>query len=840
MAFTLPGGRVAALQAYHLHIPALGLPGVLSVRQVRVREALGEPYELTLTVTTPHAVDLLAALNGPGTFTVSPVDALGYAAGLSFEEATLTPLRRWAGVVRQIARVALNADEAVHEITLAARVACLADFTDTRLFQNQTIPDVIRAVLQDDLGLLADAFRFNTLGTYPVLEHITQYNESSLAFITRLCETSGLFYYFEQTDTHETVIFADDASHYLSALSAHLYRADAGLESAGRETVKTLEVRARPINARTARLDHNYRNSGGADLIGTQTAPPRQAGLSGRDYRWGSHHKDPAQGRAAAQLAFEIQHARQIQATGEANIVRFAPAQIFRTDGPPDPLAESGWVIVSVEHQAARNHAWVSRFNAIPAQRTYRLAQTTPKPTIAGTLPARITSPSHYRNAYLNEQGLYRVTYLFDQRARDKQWPPAGSSRLMRLARPYAGDTWGLHFPLIDGTEVQVAFQNGDIDRPYIAHALHDQTHPDHVTHANNTRNILRTPQNNKLRLEDRDGAQHIKLSTEYGKSQLNLGHLVDAERQKRGEGFELRTDGWGAVRAAKGLFISADAQPRAQGEQLDMQPALELLRQAEHQMEALNQLAQTAKAQLAELDEQKALHQQTLSALKQPGLLVSAPTGMAWVSGKNLQMSAAQSVTLTAARNAEIGVLKDLTVAAGQMISLFAHRLGMKLFAAKGAVEIQAQSDAMSLHADQDLTLSSVKGEVLVSASKALTLACGGAYIRLADGQITVAGPGALELRNASVLSSGPASLKPAVPGFEQTDLSLDERFILVARGAGDLLARQRYRITLKGGAVDEGVTDEHGRTSLLMSRLSDMGSLELLSEGTSHERER
>ncbi|MEG9868234.1 type VI secretion system Vgr family protein, partial [Klebsiella pneumoniae] len=104
-------------------------------------------------------------------------------------------------------------------------------------------------------------------------------------------------------------------------------------------------------------------------------------------------------------------------------------------------------------------------------------------------------------------------------------------------------------------------------DRPYIAGVLHDSAHGDHVTIRNDKRNVLRTPANNKIRLDDERGKEHIKLSTEYGgKSQLNLGHLVDSDRQPRGEGFELRTDSRGAIRAQKGIFISADGQAQAQG----------------------------------------------------------------------------------------------------------------------------------------------------------------------------------------------------------------------------------------------------------------------------------
>ena len=110
-----------------------------------------------------------------------------------------------------------------------------------------------------------------------------------------------------------------------------------------------------------------------------------------------------------------------------------------------------------------------------------------------------------------------------------------------------------------------VAFHEGDPDRPYIAHALHDSRHPDHVTQANHTRNVIRTPANNKLRMEDKRGEEHVKLSTEYGgKTQLNLGHNVDAQRALRGEGAELRTDDWVAVRGGKGVLITAEMQAEA------------------------------------------------------------------------------------------------------------------------------------------------------------------------------------------------------------------------------------------------------------------------------------
>lgn len=100
--------------------------------------------------------------------------------------------------------------------------------------------------------------------------------------------------------------------------------------------------------------------------------------------------------------------------------------------------------------------------------------------------------------------------------------------------------------------------------------------HVDHVTEANSTRNVIRTAGLNKLRMEDKRGEEHIKLSTEFGgKTQLNLGHNVDASRELRGEGAELRTDRHVSIRGGAGVFITADKQPFAGDKMLSMQEAI-------------------------------------------------------------------------------------------------------------------------------------------------------------------------------------------------------------------------------------------------------------------------
>ena len=276
----------------------------------------------------------------------------------------------------------------------------------------------------------------------------------------------------------------------------------------------------------------------------------------------------PETGNFWARLEHERYLSSQATITGLSTDVSLSPAQVLNitesTSVPTLPASvRNNLLVTAVSFSASRKEALqvVLMATVYSETRCWR-PPLKPRPVISGTLMARVTSPKkNDQYAHLNQSGLYWVK--FDADRDDKQ--QGYESMPVRLARPYGGDTYGIHFPLIQGTEVAVAFHEGDPDRPYIAHALHDSRHPDHVTQANHTRNVIRTPANNKLRMEDKRGEEHVKLSTEYGgKTQLNLGHNVDAQRALRGEGAELRTDDWVAVRGGKGVLITAEMQAEA------------------------------------------------------------------------------------------------------------------------------------------------------------------------------------------------------------------------------------------------------------------------------------
>lgn len=429
-----------------------------------------------------------------------------------------------------------------------------------------------------------------------------------------------------------------------------------------------------------------------------------------------------------------------------------------------------------------------------------------------------VTSPDSDQYGYMDSDGRYRVKMDFDL---NDKWRRGEESLWMRRASVYAGDTYGLHFPLIDGTEVAIAFTGGNPDRPYISHAMHDSRHPEPVTAANHKRNVIRTPANNKLRMDDERGKEHIKIATEYGKTQLNMGHLVNGKREKRGEGFELRTDEWGAIRAGKGLFIGAHAQEKAKGNALSIDAALEQLSAANHQMRSLSEAASAALALAADVQAQQSLLAERIDALKSAVVLLSAPKGIALTSGEHLHASAGKNLALTAGKDVDISAIRRLTMAAGEAFSLFVKKAGIRLFAAKGKVEIQAQGDGLDLIARKGLSIISTEDEIIINAKKKITLNANGTYISLDKCLIELATLGDFKIKSASFDTSGPAARPPTFPNVPNVD-GCSEFFTLSDQKTNQPLANFPYTLSWSGQDIS-GHTDERGNTQAIYTASSE-----------------
>jgi type VI secretion system secreted protein VgrG len=267
-------------------------------------------------------------------------------------------------------------------------------------------------------------------------------------------------------------------------------------------------------------------------------------------------------------------------------------------------------------------------------------------------------------------------------------------------------------------------------------------------------------------------------------------------------------------------LLFLADDQPGGQGQQLDMGAAKGLLERALQQTKALSEAAKAAQAIAADYEKQKALLDGTLDELKKAGILASAPHGIALASGAHLQLSAADTLIATAG-TADISVLKRFTVAAGEVVSLFAQKLGIKLFAARGKVEIQAQSDDMRLMADKDMTITSANGRVTIEAKEELLLKCGGSYIRVTATGIEDGTRGDRTFKAAAFGRQGPTSLAASMNTWEHA--KFDEQYSLTWPFDGTPVRNRGFSIVREDGSVIRGVTDTDGKTGLQKSLFVD-----------------
>ncbi|EMP2053071.1 type VI secretion system tip protein VgrG [Enterobacter kobei] len=717
-------------------------------------EALSRPFRYRIEFTSrDHGISKEMMLMKPGSLTLqAPVDQ-GY--GIKIQQ----PLRVIQGVVTGFERLGTSRDETHYALTLRPRLALLDRSHQNAIYQDLSVPQIVEKILRERHGMRGQDFLFSLTREYPRREQVMQYGENDLHFITRLLGEVGIWFRFT-TDTRlniDVVEFYDGQQGYEKGLTLPSVP-PSGQNSQGVDAVWGMESHHSVVQKQVSTRDYNYRQAT-QDMNAQVDVTRGDTTTYGEAYHYADNyltpgiayerHPAPESGAFYARIRHERYLNGQTQARAITSSPALSPGQVLKVTGGYE-VAEvfaRGVVITAMRSHARRDEDFCIHFDGIPdsADFSFRPEPGT-RPVMAGTLPARVTSTTENDTyGHIDKDGRYRVNMLFDR----DSWEIGFESLWVRQSRPYAGDTYGLHLPLLAGTEVAIGFEDGNPDRPYITGVLHDSAHGDHVTIRNYKRNVLRTPANNKIRLDDERGKEHIKVSTEYGgKSQLNLGHLVDAEKQPRGEGFELRTDSWGAIRAQKGIFISADGQAKAQGQMLEMQPTVSLLKGALNQVTEWGSITQTHHNFSPDADSLRAF---VCGAdnLKEAAILMSAPDGIAAVTPETTLLHSGKGLYLQSLGEVNIASAQRHSVNAEKAISVLARQEGIRLVSAKGPMTLESHADTLSLTSLKDITVQSTQGHLQLTAKNGITIGCGGAYIRLTpQGEIHIHGPGQLSLK--------------------------------------------------------------------------------------------
>lgn len=406
---------------------------------------------------------------------------------------------------------------------------------------------------------------------------------------------------------------------------------------------------------------------------------------------------------------------------------------------------------------------------------------------------------------------------------RDSAW--------VRVASHWASEGWGaISLPRV-GDEVLVDFLGGDPDKPIVIGRVFGGTAPppsfSHTGDLPGNRFLAGIKSKevqgircNQLRLDDTPGQISAQLASEHGHSQLDLGWLTHPRREgegdARGEGAELRSDHSVVLRAARLMLLTTQAMLGATGKQLERDPLLALLEGSEGLLKELGEFAEQHQAMPVDLASHRQLTQE-LNQAEQTGQnaapLIAQYAAGGFVSGtpnSSISYSGRQH-TLAAQQHIQAIAGQHVNIQAGKGMSLFAHQNGMKHIARAGKLDIQAQQDSIGIAADRDVKITASQGDIVIAAKKSLTLLCGGAYIRIADGKIEQGCAGDFTVKAGMHKWDGPAQQEAQLPFFPSAEhtnwLKLD-----LDGYQGAAMAGVPYTLHFADGQTKDGTLDSSG----------------------------
>lgn len=490
-----------------------GLPADLfKVLRFEGKEAISQPFRFEVTLISGN-LDL--DLDG----------ALGRQACLTIEVGTHR--RQVFGVMDALIHERQTpTGGALRRAVLVPRLSALTFSVQNQIYgcdESVSVLDILQAELmgKDTIGpkqetalrLSDQDVEIHLNETYPDRDYIVQFGESDLDFLHRQLEHWGIFYYFDHTGSAEKLIISDSCLHndYLPSGNKTVpYRAPSGLARPDQLCVTDLVRHNRRLPHKVVLRDYNYRTPK-RSLMAENVIDPNGQGIV---TLYGEHFRNEAEGRFLAGIRADEIRCRRAVFSGKATHPGFCPGFLFTLhDHYLSSEFPEDYLLTEVHHRGSQfvpemggaqdsttdAIGYRNSFVALPSTVTFRPERRTPKPRIEGLINAQVEGTDQAIRADLDGEGRYRVRTQFDLSGREK----GRASRLTRKAEPYAGPHHGMHFPLVEGTEVILAHVNGDPDRPIIVGCVPNPSAPSVVNRANTGRNRIRTSSGITVDIED-------------------------------------------------------------------------------------------------------------------------------------------------------------------------------------------------------------------------------------------------------------------------------------------------------------------------------------------------
>ena len=740
------------------------------------------------------------------------------------------------GIVTQAQFLHNEGRIAVYQLTVQSWLYITSLRSDCRYFQDMTVEEVIKKVL-DNYPFIAKfslydrwayikrdvTMQYNE-SDYTFIKRLCQTNGISFHFRHRdgLCEVvfsdaNGAFLdnpspayreidYIDPAHRHDRehiFAFTDKAQLVSGAFASNLYdymqpRAD------------LLTARSMPRQTAQGKYEHYYfhhdqamdveQPNAGGDKTASDTIRDRIQFNQRHRLESITQHARRSQGRGYIRgivtgTSFKLnQHPRQeakdVNKNAEYIVLSssITVQDLAQTTVGTEPVA-GGFTKEVIKRGAPQWHI-ETHFTAQAHNEDIRPDITIPKPRIHGVETARVVGPDAQTaatNHFVDYLGRVRLQFAFDREGQFDQ----GSSIWVRVSEAWAGSHLGSSFLPRIGQELLVSFISGDIDKPVVTGRVHNQLNlppwqrPDQqalsgfrsreLTDGGGNTSAGRS---NHIILDDTVAKIQLQLKSDHHSSSLSLGYITRINNSRgrmdeRGEGFELRTDGNGIIRAAHGLYISTEARHDAAGMTADMREASQRLQGGMTQHEGIanfaasnnaqqsgdqDRVAGALKIQHTEIQGGTASQAAPFPEFAEPHLVVASPAGIATTSAHSTHIQADEHIALTSNGHTSVAATQSFFASALRSIRLFALKEGMKLFSAQENIDIAALSKSITLLAK--LNIEQTANRIVITAKEEVVINGGGSYAVYNAGGITEGTNGAHVVHAAEHSHAGPKNM--------------------------------------------------------------------------------
>ncbi|OUY08271.1 type VI secretion system Vgr family protein [Acinetobacter populi] len=767
----------------------------------------------------------------------------------------LSGTRYYRGLVNRVEALSVRNRHALYKITLVPWLWLLTKRTDFKIYQNKNVLHIIEEVLQRypypvDYRCHAD---------YAALDFQVQYGETDYDFIVRLMQEHGINYHFEHSRNHLTLVLSDHNAAY-KEMEAKGYRQLSIYPPNQRfpeqaEYIEQFEPAQQLVSGIVSLSDYQFKQ-------------PQLVQTASSQYLWEHRHAeqeiyewqqgdfvDGEAGQIKATTLSESHYQQGYRALGKGRLKGLQTGYKFTLNNHPNTASNRGWLVLGtqtlirdISEEKADNQFYDAQveFLVQPEDQILRPDRTFEKPH-GRPQTATVVGPEG-EEIYTDQYGRVKVKFHWDRYGQEAE--QGINTCWLRVSTGWAGNNYGtIHLPRI-GQEVIVDFFNGDPDMPFVAGRLTNPEQmplwelPSQKALSGIKSKELEGQQSNQLVMDDTPEQVQIHLRSDHQASELNLGYItriadVSGRTDYRGEGFELRTDGHGVVRAEKGLILTSYGKPNAESYVKDIAAITGQLYSAVEQHKTQTEVAirQKADDRTIELTAQTELKVQVeeiegktgegdYKELSSAHVVIGTPSGVGIVAGQSIHLTSEEQIALSSGEDVSLAVGGRLFASSYSGISLFTQQGGARLFSGQDKVEIQAQDGALEMLARMGIQIISTEQGINITAKNGIKLNGGGSQVEINNG-VTFTTSGKFEVKASEHKFLGPQNVGVNINNLPALEV-FNEQFEMKLP-SGEPLSFIDYKISsAENGFIAQ--SNEIGKTQVVHSKQEEELKLDLL----------